>query len=269
MSKPYIHHVYKLTENETPGEFIKTIKYKKKFLDWALDYILITEERICFRLEDEEKFREPVLIMKSSKNDGKKPGLVFVEVLWNPEPPNYEQICKITSDVVKYSGCFWELNVAPVCELRNLILSHIIEQFSRKYNKKQIKKIPDNVKHVLSLMNAAGYLTHFLLNSTERIDFMPFAYSKVPCRIFQDVMKNIFEFYDDFEHFEHLQAYQKICKGFDSVDIYWAEVEDDKIAGMISDYAVKMFLSGFCTRDGIIEYLKNRNGDSNGFKENL
>lgn len=48
--KPYTHHVHKVTD-ELPGEFITTITGKKKFHEWALEHILKTGERICFRLE--------------------------------------------------------------------------------------------------------------------------------------------------------------------------------------------------------------------------
>lgn len=78
MSKPYIHNVYKLKADGLPGQFIETIKHKKTFIQWALDYILKNEQRICFRLDSwpEGIYKEPIPFPKRKG----KIGLVFVSL---------------------------------------------------------------------------------------------------------------------------------------------------------------------------------------------
>ncbi|WP_028314651.1 hypothetical protein [Desulfatibacillum aliphaticivorans] len=80
--KPYIHHIYQITESGEPGKLINTIRTKKKFHAWALDYILRTQERIIFRLDTwpDDLFMEPVLCPKMRGKNAGELRIVFTEV---------------------------------------------------------------------------------------------------------------------------------------------------------------------------------------------
>ena len=60
---PYIHHIYKLNPDGTVGDFITTIKFKCRFLEWVREHLEKGGDRICFRLEswDDGVYREPYL----------------------------------------------------------------------------------------------------------------------------------------------------------------------------------------------------------------